>query len=315
MSLLSVPRDPLAPAPPAVPGAPEMAQKRKAEAVSPVKNFFAGGAGGVCLILAGQPLDTIKVNMQTQARPLPGQAPLYKNTLDCFHKILAQKGLRGLYKGMGAPLAGISPVMGVTFFGYGLGKRLQLNGPNDEQRLTPSQVFAAGMLAGVCSTTIVAPVERVKCLLQVQVHSPVVKYAGSVDCALQLYAARGVRGLYKGTLLTLMRDVPATGMYFMSYEWIKEFLTPEGKSVSQLSTVRILLAGGLAGVCNWVVAIPMDVLKSRFQIAPEGRYKGFADVLRKVLREEGPRGLYKGFAAAILRAFPANAQELCLLHN
>ncbi|XP_069065594.1 mitochondrial carnitine/acylcarnitine carrier protein-like [Pleurodeles waltl] len=284
-----------------------MTQKGKGEAVSPVKNFFAGGAGGVCLILAGQPLDTIKVNMQTQARPLPGQPPLYKNTLDCFRKISAQKGIHGLYKGLGAPLAGITPIMAITFFGYGLAKRLQLKGPDDGQRLTSPQVFAAGMLAGVCSTAIMAPVERVKCLLQVQVHNPVVKYAGSVDCALQVYTERGVRGLYKGTLLTLLRDVPATGMYFMTYEWLKEFLTPEGKSVAQLSSIRILLAGGFAGVCNWVVAIPMDVLKSRFQIAPEGRYQGFADVLREVLREEGPRGLYKGFTAAMLRAFPANA--------
>lgn len=28
---------------------------------------------------------------------------------------------------------------------------------------------------------------------------------------------------------------------------------------------RILFAGGLAGIFNWVVAIPPDVLKSRFQ--------------------------------------------------
>ncbi|XP_069501566.1 mitochondrial carnitine/acylcarnitine carrier protein-like isoform X2 [Ambystoma mexicanum] len=253
-----------------------MAQKGKAEAVSPVKNFFAGGAGGICLILAGQPLDTIK-------------------------------GLRGLYKGLGAPLTGVTPIMAVTFFGFGLGKKLQLKGPDYDDQLTPPQVFMAGMLAGLLSTAILAPVERIKCLLQVQVHSPVLKYTGSLDCAQQLYTEHGIRGVYKGTLLTLMRDVPATGMYFMTYEWLKNVLTPEGKSVSDLSVPRILLAGGLAGVCNWAVAIPVDVLKSRFQIAPEGRYSGFLDVLREVLREEGPRGLYKGFTAAMLRAFPANA--------
>ncbi|MEE6526874.1 hypothetical protein FKM82_027805, partial [Ascaphus truei] len=41
--------------------------------------------------------------------------------------------------------------------------------------------------------------------------------------------------------------------------------------------------------------------------APVSRYGGFLDVLREVLREEGPRGLFKGFTAAMLRAFPANA--------
>lgn len=29
--------------------------------ISPLKNFFAGGFGGVCLVFAGHPLDTIKV--------------------------------------------------------------------------------------------------------------------------------------------------------------------------------------------------------------------------------------------------------------
>jgi hypothetical protein len=30
--------------------------------VSPLKSFFAGGFGGVCLVTSGHPLDTIKVS-------------------------------------------------------------------------------------------------------------------------------------------------------------------------------------------------------------------------------------------------------------
>ncbi len=36
-------------------------------------------------------------------------------------------------------------------------------------------------------------------------------------------------------------------------------------STSDLSAWRTLFAGGMAGIANWVVAIPPDVLKSRFQ--------------------------------------------------
>lgn len=89
----------------------------------------------------------------------------------------------------------------------------------------------------------------------------------------------------------------------------------------------------MAGICNWAVAIPPDVLKSRFQTglfgrngpagsvvisvsaaesvfvsAPEEKYpNGFRDVLRELIREEGVASLYKGFNAVMLRAFPANA--------
>ncbi|NXC50939.1 MCAT protein, partial [Penelope pileata] len=274
--------------------------------ISPVKNFFAGGFGGVCLVFVGHPLDTIKVRLQTQPRPQPGQPPLYSGTFDCFRKTLVGEGVRGLYKGMAAPIIGVTPMFAVCFFGFGLGKRLQQRKPDDV--LTYPQLFAAGMLSGVFTTAIMAPGERIKCLLQIQAATGETKYSGSLDCAKQLYREAGIRGVYKGTVLTLMRDVPASGMYFMTYEWLKNILTPEGKSVSELSAPRILFAGGLAGIFNWAVAIPPDVLKSRFQTAPPGKYpNGFRDVLRELIREEGVASLYKGFTAVMIRAFPANA--------
>uniref|UniRef100_A0A8C7XLA9 Solute carrier family 25 member 20 n=1 Tax=Oryzias sinensis TaxID=183150 RepID=A0A8C7XLA9_9TELE len=170
------------------------------------------------------------------------------------------------------------------------------------------QLFAAGMLSGVFTTAIMAPGERIKCLLQIQASTGEVKYSGPMDCVKQLYRESGIRGIYRGTALTLMRDVPASGMYFMSYEWLKNLLTPAGKSHNELSIPSVLFAGGMAGICNWAVAIPPDVLKSRFQTAPEGKYpNGFRDVLRELIREEGVASLYKGFNAVMLRAFPANA--------
>lgn len=114
-------------------------------------------------------------------------------------------------------------------------------------------------------------------------------------------------------------------------------------SVSQLSTPRILLAGGVAGILNWTIALPPDVLKSNFQtgrslkkkrfslsilaytlnvenvcvrccVAADRKYSGLADVLKTLLREEGPKALYKGSNAVFLRAFPANAVSLQCQH-
>ncbi|GAA6102280.1 mitochondrial carnitine/acylcarnitine carrier protein, partial [Tachysurus ichikawai] len=67
------------------------------------------------------------------------------------------------------------------------------------------------------------------CGEQIQASSGEIKYAGPMDCVKQIYRESGIRGIYKGTALTLMRDVPASGMYFMTYEWLKNLLTPEGK--------------------------------------------------------------------------------------
>ncbi|XP_061730233.1 cAMP-dependent protein kinase type II-alpha regulatory subunit-like isoform X2 [Nerophis ophidion] len=200
---------------------------KQPEPISPMKNFFAGGFGGVCLVFAGHPLDTIKVRLQTQAKPKPGESLMYAGTIDCFKKTLAKEGVKGLYKGMAAPIIGVTPMFAVCFFGFGLGKKLQQKNPGDS--LTYPQLFAAGMLSGIFTTAIMTPGERIKCLLQIQASSGKVKYAGPMDCVKQLYRESGIRGIYKGTALTLMRDVPASGMYFTSYEWLKNLLTPAGK--------------------------------------------------------------------------------------
>ncbi|KAM6976971.1 mitochondrial carnitine/acylcarnitine carrier protein [Aplochiton taeniatus] len=284
-----------------------MGERKLAEKhISPLKNFIAGGAGGACLLFAGHPLDTIKVRLQTQPKA-PSSHALYTGAYDCFRKTVSKEGVLGLYKGMGAPLAGVAPMMAISFFGFGLGKQLQQTDPN--KPLTYTQIFLSGCLAGVFTTVIVAPGERVKCLLQVQASGGQLRYAGPIDCAVRLYKEQGIRSVYKGTVLTLIRDVPSNGLYFLTYECLKNFLTAEGESVSQLSTPKILLAGGTAGIFNWVIALPPDVLKSNFQTAADGKYRGtgVSDVLRELLREEGPRALYKGFNAVFLRAFPANA--------
>jgi carnitine-acylcarnitine carrier protein, putative len=138
--------------------------------------------------------------------------------------------------------------------------------------------------------------------------NPVVQFKGPIDCARQLYAAGGISSIYKGTAATLLRDVPASGVYFMTYEWLQNVLTPEGKTRSDLSVGRTLFAGGMAGIFNWIVAIPPDVLKSRLQTAPEGTYpRGVRDVFKKLMKEEGIGAMYKGATPVFIRAFPANA--------
>ncbi|XP_019746303.1 mitochondrial carnitine/acylcarnitine carrier protein-like [Hippocampus comes] len=274
--------------------------------VSPFKNFVAGGVGGACLLLAGHPLDTIKVRLQTQPKASSlSSYVIYTGTFDCFRKTISKEGILGLYKGMGAPLVSVAPMMAISFFGFGLGKQLQQTDPSQE--LTHPQIFLSGCLAGVFTTVIVAPAERIKCLLQVPTGGGTSKYSGPLDCATRLYKEQGIRSLYKGTLLTLIRDVPSNGLYFLTYEYLKNLLTPEGQSVSQLGAASILFAGGVAGLLNWTIALPPDVLKSNFQTAIDGKYRGLVDVLRTLLREEGAKALYKGFMAVFLRAFPANA--------
>lgn len=64
-------------------------------------------------------------------------------------------------------------------------------------------------------------------------------------------------------LFCFIIDVPASGMYFFTYEAIKDYITDNGTKSS--NTLGTILAGGAAGITFWAVGMPPDVLKSRLQ--------------------------------------------------
>lgn len=194
--------------------------------------------------------------------PQAGQQPLYTGTFDCMKKTVRNEGIRGLYKGMGAPLAGVAPIFAISFLGYGVGKKLF--GPENASDFRVVHYFAAGAFSGIFTTSIMAPGERIKCLLQIQqgVNQPKV-YDGPIDCAKKLYKQGGIASIYRGSAATLLRDVPASGLYFLTYEVIKNYITENGKN--EATILGTVFAGGAAGIANWVVGMPPDVLKSRLQ--------------------------------------------------
>lgn len=262
-----------------------------------VSDFLAGGFGGICLVISGHPLDTIKVRLQTSTQ--------YKGLVDCASQTIKKEGFLGLYKGMAAPIIGVTPMYAVCFLGYGIGQNLQRKTPDETLNLF--QIGLAGALSGVFTTAIMTPGERVKCLLQTQDPANP-KYKGPTDVLSKLFKEGGIRSIYKGTAATLLRDIPGSFAYFAGYEWIKRSLTPAGEDPKNLNPLKVLFAGGMAGICNWLVAIPADVLKSRLQIAPEGTYpNGIRDVFKELIAKEGPMGLYRGIGPVMVRAFPANA--------
>jgi len=182
----------------------------------------------------------------------------------------------------------------------------------EEYHFTLQQLCVAGGISALPTTAIMAPSERLKCLLQLDSSSTggKKKYNGLVDCFRKVYAEGGIRSVYKGTAATLIRDVPGTIAWFGTYEFVKKELMhiqnidPE---TGALSPLAVLTAGGIAGVSCWTISIPADVLKSRFQTAPPGMYNGIMDVFRHLMKEEGPMALFKGMRPALIRAFPANA--------
>jgi solute carrier family 25 (mitochondrial carnitine/acylcarnitine transporter), member 20/29 len=290
-------------------------QQAKASATSQLRNLTAGGIGGICAVLVGHPFDLIKVRMQTAERGV------YSSALDVARQTIAREGLaRGLYRGVSAPLLGVTPMFMVSFWGYGVGKSLieQLTVvPRSPTTGLPQysigQISAAGLFSAVPMTLITAPFERVKVLLQIQGQQALKpgerpKYSGGVDVVRQLYRSGGVRSVFRGSVMTLARDGPGSAAYFAAYESVKRALTPKdasGNPTAALSLPAVIVAGGAAGVAMWISIFPVDTIKSRLQSA-EGR-PTIGGTIRGVYRSGGIRAFFPGFSPALARAVPANA--------
>ncbi|CDZ98472.1 carnitine acyl carnitine carrier [Phaffia rhodozyma] len=287
-------------------GAQEFVQEEKKDSGG-AKAFVAGGVGGMSAVLVGHPFDLTKTRLQTAA---PGT---YTGAIDVVKKTVARDGVRGMYRGMGPPIVGVTPIFALSFWSYDLGKKLSRsflpNASNDPTApLTVSQLAFAGFFSAIPTTLVTGPAERVKVLLQVagQGESSV-QYKGPIDVVRKLYQEGGIKSIFRGTGATLARDGPGSAAYFVAYELTKKALTPVGSDPSQLNLGTIILAGGTAGVAMWAIAIPPDTIKSRLQSAPHGTYSGFVDCAKKLVAADGVKALWKGFGPAMSRAFPANA--------
>ncbi|KAL2748266.1 congested-like trachea protein [Vespula maculifrons] len=263
---------------------------------TPLEYLIGGAVGGFCVAIVGHPFDTIKVRLQMEQKG-------NKNMYHLLRNFFIKEGPLSLYKGVSAPLITVIPLSAMGFFSYGAGKLL-VSKP-DQTKLTDIQLLLSGMFSGACTSFIAAPSERIKCLLQAQRDIGTKRqYKGFMDCMKKLYHEGGIRNIYLGTCVTLLRDVPSCGTYFYTYERLMGILL----NSSEEMTWQPLLAGGIAGVVTWLVSLPADSIKTRLQASPMNMYPyGMRSVLPIIMKEGGFLALYRGVTTVMIRAFIANA--------
>jgi solute carrier family 25 ornithine transporter 2/15 len=118
--------------------------------------------GGTATVYVGQPLDTVKVKLQTFPE-------LYNNALNCFLKTYKQDGIvRGLYAGTVPALAANIAENSILFMFYGACQKLVAVACRQPRvhDLNPLQNAIAGSGAAFFSSFALCPTELVKCRLQ-----------------------------------------------------------------------------------------------------------------------------------------------------
>uniref|UniRef100_A0A669EE05 Solute carrier family 25 member 13 n=1 Tax=Oreochromis niloticus TaxID=8128 RepID=A0A669EE05_ORENI len=206
------------------------------------------------------PIDLVKTRMQNQrsSGSLVGEL-MYKNSFDCFKKVVRYEGFFGLYRGLVPQLLGVAPEKAIklTVNDFVRGKTRQKDG---------TVPLAAEILAGGCAggsqVIFTNPLEIVKIRLQVAGEIT----TGPRVSALSVIRDLGFFGLYKGSKACFLRDIPFSAIYFPCYAHTKAYLTEED---GRIGPARMLFAGALAGMPAASLVTPADVIKTRLQ-RPDG---------------------------------------------
>lgn len=237
------------------------------------KTFLFGIFGGFCGTVLSHPFDTVRVVYQEGS---------YKNVAECAKSIYKNNGITSFYKGLVPPLIGVALEKCALFGVYDNFKRCNPLFDNTG-RDTYRNTFASGLFAGLVTTTIVTPVEKIKILLQNQKQADITT----------LIKRGGLSSLYNGWTATLFREVPGYGIYFTVYEYLKN-------TFGMPNCYTPAIYGALCGVASWTFIYPADPIKTKMQ----NNSINFREALAIIMKNEGLAGLYRGMPLALFRAIP-----------
>ncbi|XP_040564694.1 electrogenic aspartate/glutamate antiporter Aralar, mitochondrial isoform X2 [Lepeophtheirus salmonis] len=259
--------------------------------------FGLGSIAGAIGATTVYPIDLVKTRMQNQRTGSYIGELMYRNSYDCFKKVIRHEGIFGLYRGLLPQLMGVAPEKAI---------KLTVNDfvrdklTDDQSRIPLWGEVLAGGSAGASQVMFTNPLEIVKIRLQV---------AGEIASSTKVSAWSVVKdlgffGLYKGSRACLLRDVPFSAIFFPAYAHLKPKFADDNGYNSPLS---LLIAGAISGVPAATLVTPADVIKTRLQVAARAgqtSYNGLTDAFKKIYAEEGGRALWKGAIARMCRSSP-----------
>ena len=267
------------------------------------RSVVAGLLAGAANIVCGYPFDTVKVRMQEAGKGV------YSNAWMAGRTIVAKEGVGALFRGVPVPTVGGALETAVCYFVYR--NVIDAYGHKSSETGLPSiasVTFAAGV-SGVCLSSVISPFELVKCRLQ----APQGKGMTPLSTVRGLISDEGLRGLTRGVGGTMAREIPGTAIFFASYEMMRRqaqhsFNIEKGTFADMCSAI---MCGGFSGMTYWCFIYPIDMAKTRAQLATAGS-AGDVSILthmRREYRKCGLRGMYNGIGATMVRAFPSNAAQ------
>ncbi|XP_066993001.1 ADP,ATP carrier protein [Anabrus simplex] len=170
--------------------------------------------------------------------------------------------------------------------------------------------FVAGGVSAAISKTAVAPIERVKLLLQVQHASKQIaadkQYKGMIDCFIRIPKEQGFLSFWRGNLANVIRYFPTQALNFAFKDKYKQIFLGGVDKKTQFWRYFVgnLASGGAAGATSLCFVYPLDFARTRLaadvgKAGSEREFTGLGNCLAKTFRSDGLMGLYRGFGVSV----------------
>ena len=120
----------------------------------------------------------------------------------------------------------------------------------------------------------------------------------------------GVKGLWRGNGVNVIKIAPESALKFGCYEKVKQLI--KGDSARELSIYERFCAGSTAGAFSQTVIYPLEVMKTRLALRKTGEITGIADCAKKIYKEEGVKVFYKGYWPNLFGIIPYAGIDLAI---
>ncbi|KAH7882812.1 mitochondrial carrier [Phlebopus sp. FC_14] len=280
------------------------------QGVRAIKDIAFGSLAGMVSKVFEHPFDLTKVRLQSQVLDATAR---FNGPLDCLVRTWKEEGIRGLYRGLPAPIVGAMAENAALFLSYNKFQSIirWADGRPMSRDLSLSQYALAGAGAGTITSFLLTPVELVKCKMQVQMLAPASAMSlgsvatgptaavtatlrgsptkspslpGPISVLMSVVRNTGFRGLWLGQTGTLIRETGGGAVWFackelVGMQLVKRRAKASGLSASELTSKDILpwesaAAGACAGGIFNFSLFPADSVKSAMQTEEELRPRG-----------------------------------------
>lgn len=270
-------------------------------------------------VIFTNPFDTTKVRLQLQGqnKEIP---KVYKNTFDCFYKILKTEGIRGLQKGITPAIyreasknvfriGMFDPIMNVLH-----DKKKEKNSPPLWKRIV------AGATTGALGALSCNPFELIKTRMQAQTVSKSTavgfqhNYTGLWSAFSTIYKKDGIAGLYVGSAVSVVRGTIGTSANLSTYSYLRDYII--SNKILKDGPMNDMLCSLISSFVCCAVMNPLDVTRTRLYNQSRNPpvksitggdglvYKNAVDAFRKIVHYEGFFALYKGLLPSFFRLGP-----------